>query len=246
MRLDGIENRTAAVTGAGRGIGRAIAEMLAENGARVALLEINKNDAEACAEKLRSSGAEAMAVQCDVSSEEQVQEAFPLVTEQFGGVDILVNNAGIFELKSTEETTAEDWDRMMAVNLRGPFLCSRAVITRLKKQRWGKIVNVGSSAGKTGGAAKVTAYAVSKAGLMCFTKALASELASYNVNVNAVAPTLIETNMIKDIAHCARLIPLGRLGTTKDVASVVAFLCSEGTSFLTGEIVDVNGGFLMD
>jgi 3-oxoacyl-[acyl-carrier protein] reductase len=134
----------------------------------------------------------------------------------------------------------------MAVNLRGVFLCSRAAIPHMKEQRWGKIVNLGSSAGRNGGSISCAAYAVSKAGVMCFTKALATELAPYGVNVNAVAPALIQTDMIKDITHLSKMIPLGRLGTTNDVASVVAFLCSENASYLTGEIVDVNGGFLID
>ena len=179
-------------------------------------------------------------------NEDEVAAIFERAEEQYGGIDILVNNAGIIQYDTVERTSLKDWQRILAINLTGPFLCSRAVSPRLKKQKWGKIVNLGSSAGKTGGSESCAAYSVSKAGLMCLTKSQARELAPYQVNVNAVAPTLIETEMIKGTPDLVRLIPLGRLGKTEEVADVVAFLCSDNASFLTGEIVDVNGGFLMD
>ena len=171
--------------------------------------------------------------------------------QAFGRIDILVNNAGICQVTTVENMTEEDWDRVMAVNLKGVFLCSKTVMGVMKKQRSGRIVNMGSISGKVGGIATGANYSVSKAGVMCFTKALARELAPYGITVNAVAPGVIETDMTRgitqgDFTDYIKSIPLGAIGSVEDVAYAVAFLVSEEARYITGEILDVNGGMLMD
>lgn len=249
-----LSGRTAVVTGGGRGIGRAIALRLAAMGASLALLDLDEaslQESQALVEAVaRQAGGgapgRAIGLRCDVTDEEGVAAALSRVRAELGRVSVLINNAGILQFKLLAESSLSDWDRTMNVNLRSAFICSRAVIPDMVAMRWGKIVNVGSSAGKTGGAKNVGAYAVSKAGLMCLAKSLAIELAPYGVNVNAVAPALINTAMLDGIADLVGRIPLGRVGEPEDVANVIGFLCSEAAAFITGEVVDVNGGFLID
>lgn len=248
MNLSG---KVSLVTGGGRGLGRAIALALTRNGSDVAVCDVQAEDVQRVAEEIRSMGRKALSFRVDVSKSDEVDAMVKKVLAQFGKIDILVNNAGICKVASIEETTEEDWDRVMAVNLKGVFLCSKAVMGVMKKQRSGRIVNMGSLAGKVGGVATGANYAASKAGVMCFTKSLAKELAPYGVTVNALAPGVIETDMTHGITggdwtNYLRTIPLGYIGAPEDVANAVLFFVSDETRYITGEIMDVNGGMLMD
>lgn len=232
-------------------MGRAIAVALAKNGSDVAISDIRVDDAERVAEEIKAMGRKVLSLRVDVSRSEEVSAMVDRVLAQFGRIDILVNNAGICKVASIEETTEEDWDLVMAVNLKGVFLCSKAVMGIMKKQRSGRIVNMGSLAGKVGGVATGANYAASKAGVMCFTKSLAKELAPYGVTVNALAPGVIETDMTYGITggdwtHYLKTIPLGYIGSPEDVANAVLFFVSEEARYITGEIMDINGGMLMD
>lgn len=248
MNLNG---KGAIVTGGGQGLGRAIALGLAQKGSDVAVCDINLNSAEGVAKEIASMGRKALALKVDVSNSTDVKSMVERVLAEFGRIDILINNAGICKVASIEETSEEDWDLVMAVNLKGVFLCSRAVMGIMKKQRSGRIVNMGSLAGKVGGIATGANYAASKAGVMCFTKSLAKEMAPFGVTVNALAPGVIETRMTEGITggdwnNFLRMIPLGQIGMPEDVAHAVLFLVSDEARYITGEIMDVNGGILMD
>ena len=241
-----LDGRNAIVTGAGGGIGVAVATKLASLGASVALLDVKESAAVAIAESLSAQGPKAFGCYCDVTSETSIKTAFDQVRNQLGTIGIMINNAGVIRHETLAETTLAMYEQTMGVNAMGPFLCSKEAIIDMKKNNWGKVVTVGSSAGKTGGSNAQGVYGAAKAAAMNITKALAKEVASYGINVNAVAPALIRTDMIKGIEEFVQAIPLGRIGEPEDVANVIAFLCTEESSFLTGEIIDVNGGFLID
>ncbi|MXZ85570.1 SDR family NAD(P)-dependent oxidoreductase [Candidatus Poriferisocius sp.] len=238
----GVAGRTAAVTGAAQGIGRAVADALLAGGAQVALLDIRPPDDQQALDQADNT----MFVECDVTSESSVDAAFSLVESTWGGVDILVNNAGIFAIQPLEETDLDDWNRMMAVNLTGCFLCSRRALPQMRERQWGRIISIGSSAGKTGGSKNTAAYGASKAGVMALAKAIATEYAPWGITSNALAPALIDTDMVAGIADLADRIPVGRLGRPTDVAQAVLFLAGDQAEFITGEVMDVNGGFLID
>lgn len=248
MRL---KNKVAIITGASQGIGLGIARAFAREGARLALWDFNAATLEKALVEVQESGAEAAAFLVDVSSKLQVDDAARKVKEKWGAIDILVNNAGIYEVLPIEEISEAQWDRLLAVNLKGAFLCCQAVIFHLKSQGSGRIINMASSAGKVGGSAAGAHYSVSKAGVICLSKQLARELGPYNITVNAVAPGRVDTPIIRIVSdeenEAFRLrTPLGRLGTPEDIANAVVFLASEEASFITGEILDVNGGLLID
>ena len=248
MRL---KDRVAIVTGAARGIGRAVAWIFVREGAKVILVDLEKAGLEALQEEVRKRGGEALAVPCDVSKVSEVKEMVEKVLRIFSRIDILVNNAGIIRRGTIESVTEEDWDRVIAVNLKGPFICSKAVVDFMKRQGYGKIVNVSSIAGKMGDITSAPGYGPSKAGLDALTKTLARQLAPYGIHVNGVAPHAIETEMSAEWSPEKRksiveAIPLKRLGKPEDVAEAVLFLASDAAAFITGEILDVNGGFLMD
>ncbi|MHC2995597.1 MAG: 3-oxoacyl-ACP reductase FabG [Candidatus Atribacteria bacterium] len=244
-------NKVAIVTGAGRGIGKAIAIVLAREGADVIVNDIDIKKAEEVVNEIESLGRQALAIQVDVSDSKEVNRMVQLVLKKFKRLDILVNNAGIIRRGLIEDLAEDDWDRVMDVNLKGAFNCAKAVVGIMKKQRYGKIVNISSIAGKIGDIASAPCYGASKAGMACLAKSLARELAPYGINVNVVAPHAIETDMSKEWSEEKRKsiiadIPLGRLGEPEDVAEAVVFLVSDKAKFITGEVLDVNGGCLMD
>lgn len=245
------EAKVAVVTGGSRGIGKAIAEALANEGARVAIWDIDLGLSEALVDAIRTTGRDALAVKVDVSAGEEVRAAAAKTVERWGGIHILVNNAGICQVAAIEEITEAEWDRVMGVNVKGAFLCSQAVMADMKRRRSGKIINMGSISGKVGGISTGAHYSASKAAIMCFTKSLARELAPFGINVNGIAPGVIETVMTHGITGgdwegYLATIPLGRLGRVEDVARVAVFLASEDAAYVTGEIIDVNGGQFMD
>jgi NAD(P)-dependent dehydrogenase (short-subunit alcohol dehydrogenase family) len=223
------------VTGAARGIGKRIAEVLYENGARVAALDLEP-----------PTDPWALGIACDVSDEVAVNQAFTEVEQQFGTVSVLVLNAGIYPIAPFEETSTELWRRTIDINLTGAFLCARRALGRMREQHYGRIVAIGSSAGKAGGARSVAAYAASKAGVMTLAKSIANEYAAHGITSNALAPALIDTEMIASTRDLVGRIPVGRFGTVDEVAALVAFLCSSHAGYITGEVTDINGGFLID
>ncbi|MEJ7752732.1 MAG: SDR family NAD(P)-dependent oxidoreductase [Candidatus Limnocylindrales bacterium] len=235
IKVEGLAGRVAVVTGAGRGIGQRIAEVLAGNGAKVAALD------------LEAPGHEGiLGVACDVSEEAAVEAAFAKVEAELGSPAVLVLNAGIYPIVPFEETTRELWDRTMAINLTGAFLCARRALPAMREAGYGRIIGIGSSAGKAGGSRSVAAYAASKAGVMTLMKSIANEYAKHGITANALAPALIDTPMIADTRDLVSRIPVGRFGTVDEVASLVAFLASEYAGYITGEVTDINGGFLID
>lgn len=246
-----LKNQVAIVTGAGGGIGQAIAVALAAEGSHVWAWDVDGKRAAAVAAEIQSRGGQAFSEAVDVSQGEAVRAAVAGIYNKLGRIDILVNNAGICQVAAIADITESDWDRILAVNLKGTFLCSQAVMAIMKRQRSGKIINLGSVAGKVGGIAVGAHYSASKAAVMCFTKSLARDLAPFNVNVNAIAPGVIATDMTQTITggdwtKYLETIPLGRIGMVEDVAHVAIFLASPRAGYLTGEIIDVNGGQLMD
>ena len=246
------EGRVAVVTGAGRGIGKAIALAFAREKVCVALNDIcPRDELEEVAREISASGVKCLPIQADVSQSDQVIEMIGQVEKTFQRLDILVNNAGIIRRGTIETVTEEDWDEVIRVNLKGTFNCCKAVVPIMKRQKMGKIINVSSVAGKTGDITSAPGYGPSKAAIDSLTKTFARQLAQYGINVNAVAPHAIETEMSAQWSEEKRksiieAIPLKRLGTPEDVAQAVLFLASDKANFITGEILDVNGGFLMD
>lgn len=239
-------NKVVIVTGAARGIGKEIAITFAENGATTIVADIDIDKAKKVAEEFKFREGSLNALKVDVSSKEEVVSMVNEVVEQFSTIDILVNNAGICYIKSFEELTEAEWDRVMSINLKGVFLCCQAVFPVMKKKKKGSIINIASQAGKSGGLLVAVNYSASKAGVICLTKSLAKYSAQYGIRVNAVAPGLMDTEMTKDFPYNVNEVPLGRLGKPHDVAVAVKFLASEEAEYITGEILDVNGGILMD
>ena len=246
-----LSEKVSLVTGASRGIGRAIALALAREGVKVAV-NYNKSleEAQEVEKSIHAMESEALTIRADVSKSEQVEEMIQSVRNNLGEIDILVNNAGITKGGKVEDIAEKDWDEVLNINLKGTFLCCKAVIRSMKKRKSGVIVNISSLAAKIGGINSGASYAVSKAGVSCLTIQLAKELLPYNIRVNAVAPGGIDTSMLdiygpqgRDIL--AKSTPMG-LGRPEDVAEAVVFLASENARYITGEILDVNGGTVMD
>lgn len=252
MRLSG---RVAIVTGSSRGIGRAIALACAQEGARVVVNGRNE-DTKETARMILSGGGEALAVMGDVAREEDVSRLVDETLRAFGTVDILVNNAGGgVPPQPIEEVDLAVWDREIRVNLTGAFLCSRAVVGEMKKKRWGRIINMSSQAGRSGSELSGIIYASAKAGLLGLTRQLARQVAPYGVLVNAVAPGVIlsgerierkwRERSDDERGEMLKAIPLGRLGRPEDVTPIVVFLASEDAGYVTGAVIDVNGGRFM-
>ena len=242
--------KTAVVTGGSRGLGRAICLELARCGANVVLCyagnEAAANETVAACEAL---GAKAAAIRCDVSKEDEVKALMDAALKTFGRIDILVNNAGITRDGLLMLMKPEDFDAVIAANLRGAFLCMKAVARQMVKQRYGRIVSLSSVVGLRGNAGQVN-YAASKAGVIGMTKSLAKELAGRNITVNAVAPGFIDTDMTAALAETAKnaalgSIPMGRMGTPENVAKAVAFLADEDAGYITGQVLAVDGGMSM-
>jgi 3-oxoacyl-[acyl-carrier protein] reductase len=241
----------AIITGGARGIGKAIGSTFVREGAKVCLVDVDQGILETTKNEIRKRREEILALTCDITKSVDVKAAVNQVQKTFGRIDILVNNAGIIRRGTIETVTEEDWDRVIEVNLKGTFNCCKAMAGIMKQQSYGKIVNVSSIAGKLGDITSAPGYGPSKAGVDALTKTLARQLAPYGINVNAVSPHAIETEMSAQWSEERRReiiasIPLGRLGKPEDVAEAVLFLASDDASFITGEILDVNGGVLMD
>jgi 3-oxoacyl-[acyl-carrier protein] reductase len=242
-------HRVALVTGGSRGIGRAAASLLAGGGARVVLCARNAADAEAAAQGLRETGAEAIAVPADVADPRQAEAAVKVCLDKFGRLDVLVNNAGVRQDGLVLRMRDEDWDRVMAVNLKGAFHCTRAALRGMVRQRAGRIINVSSVVGVCGNPGQAN-YVAAKAGLIGFTKAVALEVASRGITANAVAPGFVETDMTAGLeADLQRRylaqIPVGRFGRPDEVAWAIGFLASDEGGYLTGQVLHVNGGMWM-
>ncbi len=244
-----LANKVALVTGAAQGIGKAIALLLARNGADIVVSDVNLEKAEETAKEIQTLGRKAIAIKVDVAHLDQVERVVETIMQQFGQIDILVNNAGIARDKLILRMTEEEWDAVININLKGTFNCTKAVVRHMSKQRHGKIVSIASVVGEMGNAGQGN-YAASKAGIIGFTKTIAREFAGRGINVNAIAPGYIETPMTdvlpeKVKGELKRLIPMERLGKPEDVAEAVLFLVSEASSYITGQVLNVNGGIYM-
>lgn len=245
-----LKNKVAVVTGASNGIGREIARALAKEGAAVVInYRSSKEKAEALKEELLSLGLQAETFQADVSSFSEAQSLIDFAVERFGALDILVNNAGITADNLILRMGEDDFDRVVNVNLKGAWNCSKHAAKHMAKQRSGKIINISSVVGLVGNPGQSN-YAAAKAGIIGMTKALAKELAKRNITVNAVAPGFIKTEMTEKlnpewISEIEKNIPLGRIGETADVAKVVAFLCRDEADYITGQVINVDGGLVM-
>ncbi len=244
-----LENKVAVVTGGARGIGRAICQRLAEDGAKIAIVDLLIETAEATAAEFRAAGFEAKAYAANVAKAEDAKATVEAVVADFGRLDILVNNAGITKDNLMLRMSESEWDAVMAVNLKGTFNFTQAAIRPMMKQRAGKIVNIASVVGRMGNIGQAN-YSASKAGVIALTKTTAKEFASRNVQANAVAPGFIETEMTAVLPQAARdmflkVIPAARPGSPADVANVVAFLSSADSDYVTGQVINIDGGMLM-
>ena len=245
MRLS-LEGRVALVTGAGRGIGKAVAQTLAAAGAQVAALSRTEANAQEVAHAIETAGGRALAFGGDVADPSTVETVIEQTLKHWERLDIVVNNAGITRDTLLLRMKDEDWDAVLQTNLKGAFLCSRAALKPMMRQRWGRIVNISSVVGLTGNAGQAN-YAASKAALIAFTKSVALEIGSRGITCNAVAPGLIETDMTQAMPPQAReyalqRIPVGRFGTPEDIAYGVLFLCSEYAAYITGQVFVIDGG----
>ena len=249
MRLDG---KVAIVTGARRGIGRGIALAMAKEGAVVVVSDISQEDCQKVVDEIEGSGGKGLAIKCDVSSKADVENMVARTVAEFGKVDILVNNAGIISFRPFLELTEEDWDRLFSVNLKGQFLCARSAATEMVKNKWGRIINIASiSSGGCGIAYPLVAhYTASKGGVIALTEALAIELTPQGINVNAICPGAIDTEMAKGVKESGQLqailarIPKHRLGQPEDIAHLAVFLASQESDYITGDAIVIDGGWL--
>jgi len=244
-----LEGKVALITGGARGIGREIAMLFANKGANIAICDVNLEEAQKTAKEIEDLGRQGIAFKADVTSSSQVQDMADKILDKFNKIDILINNAGITKDNLLLRMSEEDWDKVIAVNLKGTFICTKIVSRIMLKQRSGKIVNLASIIGIMGNAGQAN-YAASKAGIIGLTKSAAKELASRNICVNAIAPGFIMTDMTAKLPEEVQkkmlsMIPLARFGEAKDVADLALFLSSGSSSYITGQVIQVDGGMLM-
>ncbi|SPM34758.1 NAD(P)-dependent dehydrogenase, short-chain alcohol dehydrogenase family, partial [Mycobacterium rhizamassiliense] len=249
----GTANRVAVVTGGGSGIGRAVAEHLARHGRRVAVLDNNGDAANEVAGQLQADGAEAIGVAVDVSDPQAVTAAFETVRNSLGAIEILVTSAAIAGFTRFDKITFDEWNRYLAVNLTGTFLCVQEALSDMAAAKWGRIVTISSAAGQKGAVGQGH-YSATKGGVIALTKAVAQEYASRGIAINTVPPFVIDSPMLREqqltkklppTEVLAKAIPAGRLGTGEDVAALVAFLCSDESCYVTGQVIGVNGGAVL-
>lgn len=243
-------DKVAFVTGAGDGIGEQTAVLFAEEGAKVVVSDIFLDRAQRVVNKIKEKDGDAIAIEADVASFNEVNQAVEEALRTFGKVDILVNNAGIYPTKPIQEMNEEDFDLVISVDLKGVFNCTRAVVNPMMGRRYGKIISLSSVAGKVGSVANVSHYAAAKAGVLGFTKSVARELARFNINANAVVPGIVDTALLGEsrdtlLAKVIKANPIPRLARPREIANVVVFLASDVASYITGSVVTVDGGYTM-
>ncbi len=244
-----LEDRVAIITGAARGIGFSIAEMLSEHGATSVIIDLNQEAVDAAVQQIDDMGNRAIGFAADVTNAEEIASIFKEIQKEFGKIDILINNAGITKDGLLMKMKESDWDAVMNVNLKGTFICTQKVCRYMMKSRSGVILNIASVVGIMGNAGQAN-YAASKGGIIAFTKSSAKEFASRNIRVNAIAPGFIQTEMTDKlpqevIDNYSAAIPLSRMGTAKDVANLCVFLASEEAGYITGQTIQVDGGLIM-
>jgi 3-oxoacyl-[acyl-carrier protein] reductase len=248
-----LENKTAIITGARRGMGRTHALALVKEGAKVVVSDISVEDCQKVVDEIKELGGEAMAVKCDVTKKQDIEDVVKQAISKFKRIDILVNNAGILQFKPFLELTEQDWDKMLAINLKGYFLCAQACAKEMAKQKSGVIVNISSIAmGQVGvGFSQIVHYCAAKGGITAMTEAMALELSPFNIRVNAIAPGAIDTPMAaatkqdpKALEGTLARIPMHRMGNPEEVSNAVVFLASDKSSYMTGSVVVVDGGYL--
>jgi NAD(P)-dependent dehydrogenase (short-subunit alcohol dehydrogenase family) len=238
--------KTAVITGGGNGIGEAVCRLFADEGARMIVVgDINEQKGEALAAQISQTGCSCRFVKTDVSDSAQIKRLFDAAKSHCGRLDILVNCAGVCHVTPLKDAAGEDWDMQININQKGTFLCCREALRMMEPNRYGKIVNVSSISGRVGGIRTSAGYVASKGAVISLTRSLAKNAAAHNINVNCVAPGVIDTDMTRSQEYHPNEIPMGRKGTAKEVAEVVAFLASDRASYLAGTTIDINGGSYM-
>lgn len=246
-----LENKVAIVTGSGQGIGKEIVLELAKEGARVVISDINQENIDRTVKEIKSFGFDVIGLKADVSNSEDVNGLIEKTIEKFGRIDILVNNAGIYPFKPLTEMEESEWDRVLDVNLKGIFNCTKAVLPHMTKQKSGNIVNIASIAGAVVGYSNLVHYSASKGGVLGFTRSAAIDLAQYKIRVNAIAPGVVETPSVKESMDSEtskqfiQMVPLKRMGQPIDIAKAVVFLASDDSSYITGQMIIVDGGLTL-